>query len=126
MAGLLRRGLTSRGWSVTVAGTVSAAQEDALSGHFDVAVVDLMLPDGSGAELCRWLRAESMWLPVLLLTARTAVADRVAGPDGGGGADRGADDSRGKPFAFEELEARLQALVRRGPAPRPPVLSAGR
>jgi len=120
MAGLLRRGLTANGWSVTVAATVPDAQDAALSGHFDVAVCDVMLPGESGIDLCRWLRRESMWVPILLLTARTAVDDRVTG------LDSGADDYLGKPFAFAELEARLRALVRRGPVERPTVLETGR
>jgi two-component system OmpR family response regulator len=119
MAGLLHRGLTGQGWAVTVASTARAAQDAVLADHFDAIVCDVMLPDESGVELCRWLRHNQVWVPVLLLTARTGVADRVAGLDGG------ADDYLGKPFAFAELEARLRALVRRGPVPRPTQLVAG-
>lgn len=120
MAGLLHRGLTSQGWVVTVAGTARAAQDEALAGGYDAIVCDVMLPDESGVELCRWLRRQDVWAPVLMLTARTAVSDRVAG------LDAGADDYLSKPFAFDELEARLRALIRRGPIDRPAVLSVGR
>jgi two-component system OmpR family response regulator len=120
MAQLLQRGLTRDGWTVTACSTVQLAQDEALVGVFDAAVLDVMLPDGSGLELCRWLREQELWLPVLLLTARDAVADRVAG------LDSGADDYLGKPFAFSELHARLRALVRRGPVERPTVLTYGR
>jgi two-component system OmpR family response regulator len=78
-----------------------------------------MLPDKSGVDICRWMRSNDSWTPVLLLTARTAVGDRVAG------LDAGADDYLGKPFAFAELDARLRALVRRGPVPRPTELRVG-
>jgi two-component system OmpR family response regulator len=120
MAGLLHRGLTRRGWIVTTSGTARAAQDEALAGGLDAIVCDVMLPDESGIELCRWLRRQNVWTPVLLLTARTAVSDRVAG------LDAGADDYLGKPFAFDELEARLRALIRREPTDRPAVLSVGR
>src|ERR1700704_1908182 len=109
MAQLLRRGLTRDGWTVTSTATASHAQDEALAGHYDAVVCDVMLPDGSGLELCRWLREQQLWMPLLLLTARDSVNDRVAG------LDSGADDYLGKPFAFAELQARLRALVRRGP-----------
>src|SRR5207248_2570983 len=83
MAELLRRGLSRDGSAVTVATTVLQAQDEVLAGHFDVAVCDVMLPDASGLELCRWIREQRVWVPVLLLTARTAVGDRVAGLDSG-------------------------------------------
>jgi two-component system OmpR family response regulator len=120
MAQLLHRGLTRDGWAVTCTATVRHAQDEALAGHYDAVVCDVMLPDGSGLELCRWLREQQLWLPVLLLTARDAVNDRVAG------LDSGADDYLGKPFAFAELQARLRALVRRGPVERPTTLTVGR
>ncbi|MDX6234506.1 MAG: two-component system, OmpR family, response regulator, partial [Nocardioidaceae bacterium] len=119
MAGLLRRGLAQQGWVATAVRTAAEAQDAALSGHWDVIVCDVMLPDLSGLDLCRWLRTNSIWSPILLLTARTSVVDRVAG------LDAGADDYLGKPFAFAELDARLHALVRRGPAERPTVLEVG-
>jgi DNA-binding response OmpR family regulator len=77
--------------------------------HFDVAVVDIGLPDGSGLEWCRAARRAGNELPILLLTARAGVSDRVAG------LDAGADDYLGKPFSLEELVARVRALSRRGP-----------
>jgi len=102
---------------------VAANGEDALwmagSTDFDAVVLDVMLPGIDGFETCRRLRADGVWAPVLLLTARDAVEDRIAGLDGG------ADDYLTKPFSFGELLARLRALVRRGKAPRPPVLEAG-
>jgi two-component system OmpR family response regulator len=119
MAELLDRGLTRSGWAVTSVGTVASAQDETLAGYFDVIVCDVMLPDGSGLELCRWLRGEKLWVPLLLLTARSAVRDRVAG------LDSGADDYLGKPFAFAELTARVRALARRGPVERPTTLSVG-
>jgi two-component system OmpR family response regulator len=79
----------------------------------------VMLPGPDGVEICRTLRAELHWSPVLLLTARDQVADRIRG------LDAGADDYLVKPFDFDELLARLRALVRRGPSPRPPALVVG-
>jgi two-component system OmpR family response regulator len=119
MAGLLKRGLTRAGWTVTTVSTAAAAQDATLAGHWDAVICDVMLPDDSGVEVCRWLRSNDIWIPVLLLTARTAVGDRVLG------LDAGADDYLGKPFAFAELEARLHALARRGPVPRPTELRVG-
>ena len=119
LAALLSRGLGRLGWVVTVATTAERAQDEALAGHFDVIVCDVMLPGLSGLALCRWLREQQVWTPVLLLTARTDVRDRVAG------LDAGADDYLGKPFAFDELQARLRALARRGPVERPTVLIVG-
>ncbi|MBV9097369.1 MAG: response regulator transcription factor, partial [Frankiaceae bacterium] len=120
MTELLARGLGRDGWAVTCTSTVRAAQDEALAGHFDVVVCDVMLPDGSGLELCRWLREQEVWVPLLLLTARSGVRDRVAG------LDMGADDYLGKPFAFTELTARLRALARRGPVERPVTVTVGR
>ena len=86
---------------------------------YDALVLDLMLPGIDGLEVCRRLRAAGVWTPVLMLTARDAVEDRVAG------LDAGADDYLPKPFAFDELLARLRALVRRGRPERPVVLEVG-
>jgi two-component system, OmpR family, response regulator len=120
MARLLRRGLADRGLAVDVA----ARGEDALwmagATEFDAIVLDVMLPGIDGFETCRRLRADGVWAPVLILTARDAVEDRVAGLDGG------ADDYLVKPFSLDELLARLRALVRRQPAARPAVLEVGR
>jgi two-component system OmpR family response regulator len=119
MASLLRRGLREEGFAADVA----IKGEDALwmagSSDYDVIVLDVMLPGIDGFETCRRLRADSVWAPVLMLTARDAVADRVAGLDGG------ADDYLVKPFSFSELLARLRALARRGPIEQPVVLQAG-
>ena len=113
MAALIRRGLREEG----VVADVAPRGEDALwmagSTEFDAIVLDVMLPGIDGFETCRRLRADGVWAPVLMLTARDAVEDRVAGLDGG------ADDYLVKPFSFTELLARLRALVRRGPVERP-------
>jgi DNA-binding response OmpR family regulator len=101
--------LRAHGHAVIAAGGVRAADEAFASQHFDVAVVDVGLPDGSGLDWCRAARSRGSELPILLLTARSAVADRVAG------LDAGADDYLGKPFSIEELVARVRALARRGP-----------
>jgi two-component system OmpR family response regulator len=89
------------------------------STEYDAIVLDVMLPGMDGFELCRRLRGDGVWSPVLMLTARDAVEDRVEG------LDTGADDYLTKPFSFAELAARLRALARRGPLERPPVLAAG-
>jgi two-component system OmpR family response regulator len=86
---------------------------------YDAIVLDVMLPGADGFEICRRMRGNGVWSPVLMLTARDAVEDRVSG------LDAGADDYLAKPFAFEELLARLRALTRRVPAARPPVLEIG-
>ncbi|MGK2928851.1 MAG: response regulator transcription factor [Acidimicrobiales bacterium] len=116
MAGLLRRGLEHEGYAVDVVSTgddaLWAAQELAV----DAIVLDAMIPAPDGFEVCRRLRRAGEWMPVLILTARDSVADRVAG------LDAGADDYLVKPFAFDELFARLRALVRRDPGERPTVL----
>src|SRR5258705_13564909 len=116
MAGLLKRGLEEEGYAVDVAATGSDAIWAATENPYDAILLDLMLPDMNGFEVCRRLRARGRWAPVLMLTARTAVADRVAG------LDAGADDYMTKPFAFSELLARLRALIRRGIGERPAVL----
>jgi two-component system OmpR family response regulator len=119
LARLVARGLTERGDLVTIAGTGEAALADAAESGYDVVLLDVQLPDMSGFDVCRRLRQGHVWTPVLMLTARTAVADRITG------LDSGADDYLGKPFAFEELLARMRALARRGPVPRPTVLEVG-
>jgi DNA-binding response OmpR family regulator len=101
--------LRGDGHAVVVAGGVKAADEAIASASFDVAVLDVGLPDGSGLDWCRALRSSDNQLPILVLTARNDVADRV------GGLDAGADDYLGKPFSLDELRARLRALCRRGP-----------
>src|SRR5918996_4958745 len=119
MAGLVTRGLEEEGIAVDVAGRGEDAVWMAGSTEYDVVVLDVMLPGLDGFEVCRRLRADEVWTPVLMLTARDAVGDRVAGLDGG------ADDYLVKPFSFEELLARLRALARRGAAERPSVLEVG-
>jgi two-component system OmpR family response regulator len=119
MASLLRRALRGDG----VAADVAVKGEDALwmagSTSYDAIVLDVMLPGIDGFETCRRLRGDGIWTPVLMLTARDGLHDRIAGLDGG------ADDYLTKPFALGELQARLRALARRGPIERPPVLEAG-
>jgi two-component system OmpR family response regulator len=119
MASLLRRALRGEG----VAADVAVRGEDALwmagSTRYDAVVLDVMLPGIDGLETCRRLRADDVWTPVLMLTARGELADRVAG------LDSGADDYLTKPFELSELTARLRALVRREPVRRPTVIEVG-
>jgi two-component system OmpR family response regulator len=119
MASLIRRGLRSEGLAADVAIKGEDALWMAASSAYDTIVLDVMLPGIDGFETCRRLREQGTWAPVLMLTARDAVDDRVAGLDGG------ADDYLTKPFSFAELLARLRALARRGPVERPPVLEVG-
>jgi two-component system, OmpR family, response regulator len=119
MAGLIRRGLTREGMSVDVAGTGEDALWRAEATEYDAIVLDVMLPGIDGLEVCRRLREAGVWAPILILTARDAVRDRVAGLDGG------ADDYLTKPFSYAELLARLRALVRRGGSERPAELAVG-
>jgi two-component system, OmpR family, response regulator len=119
MASLIRRGLRREG----IAADVAIKGEDALwmaeATEYDAIVLDLMLPGIDGLEVCRRLRADGVWAPILMLTARDAVRDRVAGLDGG------ADDYVTKPFSYAELLARLRALMRRGAIERPTQLEVG-
>jgi two-component system, OmpR family, response regulator len=119
MAGLLRRGLQEEGHAVDLARTGDDAIWMARAAEYDVVVLDLMLPGIDGIEVCRRLRDGGVWAPVLMLTARDGVDDRVAG------LDAGADDYLPKPFSFAELLARLRAVVRRGAGERPAVLEVG-
>jgi two-component system OmpR family response regulator len=119
MASLIRRGLAGEGLAADVAGSGEDALWMAPAHDYDVVVLDVMLPDLDGFEVCRRLRAGGVWSPVLMLTARDSVDDRVAG------LDSGADDYLVKPFAFAELLARLRALGRRGETGRPTVLAVG-
>jgi two-component system OmpR family response regulator len=119
MAELIRRGLVSEGFAVDVAANGEDAVSMAHAADYDSIVLDVMLPGISGFEACRRLRGAGVWTPVLMLTARDSVEDRVAG------LDTGADDYLVKPFAFAELLARLRALARRGERERPSVLEAG-
>jgi two-component system OmpR family response regulator len=119
MAGLIRRGLRHEGYAADVATKGEDALWMAEATEYDAIVLDVMLPGVDGFEVCRRLRAAGQWSPVLMLTARDSVRDRVAGLDGG------ADDYLTKPFSYAELLARLRALVRRGPVARPTELRAG-
>jgi two-component system OmpR family response regulator len=116
MASLIRRGLIKEGLAVDVTSTGEDAVWMAQATDYDAIVLDVMLPGMSGFETCKRLRTDDVWAPVLMLTARDSVEDRVAG------LDTGADDYLVKPFAFAELLARLRALVRRGELERPSVL----
>jgi two-component system OmpR family response regulator len=119
MAGLLKRGLEEEGYAVDVAVTGEEGIWMASERPVDAVVLDVMLPDLDGFEVCGRIRKAGQWAPVLMLTARSALSDRVRG------LDAGADDYLTKPFAFAELAARVRALVRRGAVERPTVLSAG-
>jgi two-component system OmpR family response regulator len=119
LAGLLQRGLRAEGHAVDLAGLVEDGRWLATENPYDALVFDVMLPDGDGFALCAEIRRAGIWTPVLMLTARDAIGDRVRG------LDVGADDYLVKPFAFAELTARLRALVRRGAPERPTILVAG-
>ena len=119
MAGLIRRGLSEEGYSADVAATGDDALWMAQATEYDAIVLDVLLPGRNGFEVCRELRKAGMWSPVLILTARDSVEDRVSG------LDAGADDYLTKPFSFAELLARLRALARRPPVERPTVLEVG-
>ena len=119
LAALIRRGLRDEGMLADVAVKGEDALWMAAATAYDAIVLDVMLPGLDGFEVCRRLREDGVWSPVVMLTARDAVEDRVAGLDGG------ADDYLVKPFSFAELVARLRALARRGPVERPSVLQAG-
>ncbi len=119
MARALRRGLEQEGHTIDVSADGDDGLSKALEYDYDAVVLDVMLPGRDGFSICRELRANGRWSPVLMLTARDAVDDRIRG------LDVGADDYLIKPFAFGELLARLRALVRRGPTERPPVISVG-
>jgi two-component system, OmpR family, response regulator len=119
MAALIRRGLVEEGYAADVARSGEEALWMARAAAPDAIVLDVMLPGVDGFAVCRRLRETGVWTPILILTARDAVEDRVAG------LDSGADDYLTKPFSFSELLARLRALTRRGLAERPAVLRVG-
>jgi two-component system, OmpR family, response regulator len=119
MASLIRRGLVEEGYAVDVVPDGQEAVIRAAATEYDVIVLDVMLPKLDGFEVCRRVRANGVWSPVLMLTARDAVEDRVEG------LDAGADDYLTKPFSFAELLARLRALSRRGPVERPALIEVG-
>jgi two-component system OmpR family response regulator len=119
MAELIQRGLQEEGYAVDAILTGEDGVWMASENDYDAIVLDVMLPGIDGFEACRRIRETGRWAPILMLTARDAVDDRVRG------LDAGADDYLTKPFSFNELLARLRALVRRGSGERPPVLSTG-
>jgi two-component system OmpR family response regulator len=119
MSCLLRRGFAENGYAVDVAANGADALWLATEAHFDAVVLDVMLPDMDGFVVCRSLREAGCWAPVLMLTAKDSVDDRVRG------LDAGADDYVLKPFSFAELSARVRALLRRGAQIRPAVLQVG-
>ena len=113
LAEIMRTGFGERGVQVVTVASYDDGRMKALLGSFDVMVLDVMLPGGSGFDLCRVLRSRGVATPILMLTARDAVDDRVTG------LEVGADDYLTKPFAFRELLARVRALARRRGAPLP-------
>jgi two-component system OmpR family response regulator len=119
MAAAIRRGLRFEGLVVDIAGDGEGALRTVRATAYDAVILDVAMPGLDGFETCRRLRADGHWVPVLMLTARDAVEDRVRGLDGG------ADDYLTKPFSLAELTARLRALARRGPVERPAVLAVG-
>jgi DNA-binding response OmpR family regulator len=119
LSDLLQRGLKAQGYAVDGASTAEDARWLATENDYDGVILDVGLPDGDGYELCADLRSAGRWVPVLMLTARITVDDRVRG------LDVGADDYLVKPFAFAELSARVRALIRRGGHERPAVLRVG-
>ena len=118
LGSVLLRGLRENGYAVDHAGDGNAALERLGANDYDAVVLDLMIPGVDGMEVCRRLRAERAAVPVLMLTARDSIEDRIRG------LDAGADDYLVKPFAFAELLARLRALLRRGPAVADAVIRA--
>jgi two-component system OmpR family response regulator len=119
LARAVARGLRHQGYAVDVAADGDAALRDAAVWEYDAIVLDVMLPGTDGVTVCSRLRERGCWAPVLMVTARGEVADRVEG------LDAGADDYLPKPFDFAELLARLRALLRRAPAERPVRLVVG-
>ena len=119
MAGLVKRGLEREGYAVDLTANGTDALWAGTENDYDAIVLDVMIPAPDGFEVCRQLRERGRWAPVLLLTAREGINDRVAG------LDAGADDYLTKPFAFAELFARIRAITRREAVERPTVLRSG-
>lgn len=119
LARLLARALNEEGYAADIAGTGEDALWMARAVPYAAIVLDVMLPELDGFAVCRRLRADGVWSPILMLTARDEVDDRI------NGLDAGADDYLAKPFSFEELLARLRALIRRAPVERPTVIEVG-
>ena len=120
MGSLIERGLTGEGYDITLVSNGMDALIAAANTDFAAAAIDVMMPEMTGFEVCRHLRQHGSTLPVLLITARDAIEDRVFG------LDSGADDYLTKPFAFAEFSARIRALVRRDASTPKPVLRIGR
>jgi two-component system OmpR family response regulator len=119
LAALLRQGLRRQGMGVDVATTGEDAVMRATTTEYDLILLDVMLPGYDGFEVCWRLRSNEVWAPTLMLTALDDVADRVRG------LDSGADDYLAKPFSFDELLARMRALMRRGSPRRPTLITVG-
>jgi DNA-binding response OmpR family regulator len=119
LAGAVQRGLRAEGFAVDLAYDGADGLHLAREGAYDAVVLDLMLPQLSGYQVCERLRAEENWVPVLILSAKDGEYDQADG------LDLGADDYLTKPFSYIVLAARLRALLRRGAVPRPAVLRAG-
>jgi two-component system, OmpR family, response regulator len=119
LARALQRGLQREGYAVDLASDGDEGLEQASENEYDVVLLDVMLPGRDGFAVCRAMRRKERWAPVLMLTARDQVDDRIRG------LDAGADDYLVKPFDYGELLARLRALIRRGPSERPPILEVG-
>ncbi|HWS37374.1 MAG TPA: response regulator transcription factor [Actinoplanes sp.] len=119
MTAMLERAFRRAGYAVDTVGTGADAVWAITETVFDAVVLDVMIPAPDGFEVCRRIRAAERWVPVLMLTARDGVGDKIRG------LDAGADDYLTKPFALEELMARVRALTRREPAQRPVTLRVG-
>ena len=119
LSALVARALREDGHAADVAANGNDALWMAEAAPYDAIVLDVMLPGVDGFEVLRRLRARQVWTPVLMLTARDAIVDRVDG------LDAGADDYLTKPFSFDELLARLRAIARRGPVERPTIIEVG-
>jgi two-component system, OmpR family, response regulator len=119
MGAAIRRGLQAEGMVADLATRGEDAVWMAAATEFDAVILDVMLPGMDGFDTCRRLREDGVWAPIIMLTARDSVEDRVQG------LDQGADDYLTKPFSLAELLARLRALARRGPVERPPVIEVG-
>src|SRR5215831_15745288 len=117
LAEIIENGLNEQGFTVVRESGFDAGRSRAMLGAFDVVILDVLLPGGSGFDLCRAMRARGVGTPVLMLTARDSVDDRVEG------LNAGADDYLTKPFAFRELVARIHALARRPRTAVPEVIA---
>lgn len=119
LAGAITRGLAPEGFEVDAVHNGTDGLERARDGRYDAVILDIMLPGMNGYQICRTLRAEEIWTPILMLTAKDGEWDEAEA------LDTGADDFLSKPFSFVVLVARLRAISRRGARPRPAVLTVG-